>query len=115
MICPTKKNPVESDTLLETRKRGGVYQSPVRNYPRENKCVLLRAGKVVTTIKVWAHVPLSRTPTATYTPSVEGEGCDRERDGEASSVSSVIQSANKELETCGQGVEMMTLEINYTG
>ena len=53
-----------------TNKNRHLGLGPARNHPSESKCVLVQTGKVIITRNVtWAHVPLSRPPTARPTPS----------------------------------------------
>ena len=80
---------------MDPKARESFYLSPARKYPREGKRVLVRTGKLIMTRNVTrAHLPLSRPPTARSTPLVEGEGCDRRRNREASSFGGVTESGD---------------------
>ena len=69
---------------------------------------------IITRNVTWAHVPLSRPPTAMSTPSVEGEGCGHGRNQEASSFGGDTESGDGEFESSGEGVEMVTSETDDT-
>ena len=100
---------------MDLKARECFYLSPVRNHPSESKRVLVRTGKVIITRNVtWAHIPLSHSPTARSTPSVEGEDCDRERNREASSFGGDTESEDDESVSSGEGVEMVTPEADDT-
>ena len=100
---------------MDPEVTGCFYLGPARNHPSESKRVLVRTGKIVITRNVtWAHVPLSRPPTARSMPSVEGEGFDRGRNREASSFGGVTESGDDESESSGEGVEMVTSEADDT-
>ena len=81
----------------------------------ESKRVLVQTENVIITRSVtWAHAPLSRSPTASSTPLVEGEGCDHGKNRKASSFGGDTESRYDESESSGEAVEMVTSEANGT-
>ena len=100
---------------MDPKAKECFYPGPSINHPNESKRVLVRTGKVIITRNVaWAHVPLSRPPTARSTPSVEEVGCDRGRNRQASSFGGGTESRDDESESSGEGVEIMTSEADDT-
>ena len=69
---------------------------------------------IITRNVTWAHVPLSRPPTVRSTPLVEGEGCDHGKNREASSFGGETELGDAESESSGEGVEMVTSEVEST-
>ena len=69
---------------------------------------------IITRNVTWAHVPLSRPPTVKSTPLVEGEGCDHGKKREASSFGGDTELGDDESESSGEGVEIVTSEIDDT-
>ena len=100
---------------MDLKAREYFYLGPARNHPSESKRGLVRTGKVVITRNVtWAHVPLSRPPTVKPTSLVEGEGCDHEREQEASLFGGETELGDAESESNREGVEMVTSKTNDT-
>ena len=100
---------------MDPKARECFYLGPARNRPSESKRVLVGTEKVIITRSVtWAHVPLSRPPSARSTPSVEWEGCDHRMNREASSFGGDTESGDDESELSGEGVEMVTSEVDDT-
>ena len=60
------------------------------------------------------HLPLSRLPTVRSTPLVEGEGCDHGKNREANSFGGDTESGDDESQSSGEGVEMLTSEVDDT-
>ena len=100
---------------MDPKARKCFYLDLARNHPSESKRVFVRTGKVIITRNVtWAHVPLSRPPTVRSTPSVEGKDCDRVRNREASWFGGNSESGDNESEASGEGVGMVTSEVDDT-
>ena len=100
---------------MDPEAREYFYLGPARNHPSESKRALVRTGKGITTRNVsWAHVPLSRPPTVTSTPLVDGEGCDHGKNREVSSFGGETELGDAETESSGEGVEMVTSEADDT-
>ena len=101
---------------MDPKAKEYCYLGPARNRPSESKHVLVRTVKkvIITRNFTWALIPLSRPPTARYTPSVEVEACDRGSDQKASSFRGVTESGGGKYVSIGEGDEMVMTKADDT-
>ena len=112
---PSRARTVELKRLISTPVYINAFHAAHAHVQEDSKRVLVRTGKVIITRNVtWTHIPLSRPPTTGSTPTVEGEGCGRGRNQEASSFGGVTKLGDDESESSGEGVEMVTSEADDT-
>ena len=108
-------DPKARTNKMDPKAKECFYLGPARNHPSESKRVLVRTGKVIITRNVtWAHVPLSRPLAVRLTPLVKGKGCGHGKNREASSFGGETELGDAKSESSGEGVEMVTSEVDDT-